>query len=210
MAERGFDRGADYIDTKTKLIESFNDQYEKYTHKPSKVRPGKTLIYIMIATIQLRDGSRISEAINAFKKFIIEGIDKNVEVKIAKSGGTRYKIVDGVKTEYQKKDRSRSMMFPKLWFDEKKLNFMMKKITTTHQKEIDLPVDVLRKRVHYHMLQNYDINTHSLRYAFINYMLHDLKTGMNEVAKFVGHTNTNQLVTYTQRKYCNEIFKIDM
>ncbi len=60
-----------------------------------------------------------------------------------------------------------------------------------------------------YMLRNFQCNTHSLRYAYINYMLYDKKQQMAIVAKFVGHSNLNQLMRYTQNKEVDKMFDID-
>lgn len=85
----GFAKDADYNDTRKKLIDSFDVQYNKYERGRSNIRPGKTLVYIIIAMIQLRNGSRISEGVCAFQEFMVNGYDDKVNVRIAKSGQIR-------------------------------------------------------------------------------------------------------------------------
>ena len=41
-------------------------------------------------------------------------------------------------------------------------------------------------------------------------MIYEEKRQSNDVAKFVGHVNVNQLVTYTQQKNCDKIFELDL
>ena len=60
------------------------------------------------------------------------------------------------------------------------------------------------------MIYNFSCNTHSLRYAFINHMIYVENRPLPDIAKFVGHKNINQLVTYTQQKNCNKIFDLDV
>ena len=68
----------------------------------------------------------------------------------------------------------------------------------------------LKKRVLDYLLINFSCNTHSLRYAFINYMIYVKKRPINDVAKFVGHANVSQMVTYTQTKNSNQMFDLDV
>ena len=69
----GFDRGIDYETIKEKLINRINQLYEKYQEDPTNVG-NKRIIFAVIATIQLRNGSRISEAVKAFNLFMKHGI----------------------------------------------------------------------------------------------------------------------------------------
>jgi hypothetical protein len=83
--DRGFDRGVDYEPMKENLINEFNKQYNIYKTSKNIIRASKCLIYLLIEIIQLRNGSRITEAINAYKLFTEKGIDQRVIVKICKS-----------------------------------------------------------------------------------------------------------------------------
>jgi len=68
----------------------------------------------------------------------------------------------------------------------------------------------LKRRTCDYLLRGFDCNTHSLRYACINYLLYDQKKEMAIVAKFVGHTGIAQLVRYTQLKESDKIFDLDI
>jgi len=206
---RGYDRGADYLDMKSKLITDFTATYNRYVHNKNKTRVGNTLIYIIVAMIQLRNGSRIIEAVNALRNFTINGCDDLTVVKIAKSGGIKYKTVDGVTKKVQSKVKFRKMMFPEAWISVNHKIKIIKKLKVSHQKVFDKPDKIIKKRVYSYLLRKYKINTHSLRYAFINHMIHEEKTPLNEVAKFVGHSSIDQIVRYTQQKQCDKIFKMD-
>lgn len=193
----GFDRNIDYEEIKDRLVKYINDKYIDHGKK-KKITDLKNIAYGIVACIQLRNGSRISEAVKAYYKFIDDGISKRVIVKISKSDAMR-KNKDGEMKK--KKARFREMMFPN-WFNEK----IFKLVKKSHLEF----GSTLKKRVLDFMANKFSCNTHSLRYAFINYMLYVQKRPMNDVAKFVGHVNVNQLVTYTQQKNCNQIFDLDI
>jgi hypothetical protein len=199
---KGFDRDIDYIDIKKKLIKEVKCNYDNYISNPRNVALGR-LIYGIIACIQLRNGSRISEAVKSFYLFNKRGIDSRVTVKISKSDAIKTKK-DGTKKKL--KPRFREIMFPDTWFDKHIFNV----IADCEETNKFLTNTRLKKRVLDYLLNNFNCNTHSLRYAFINYMLYDKKRPMNDVAKFVGHVNTNQLTTYTQLKNTNKIFDLDI
>ena len=204
----GFDRNIDYTPTKDKLIANYKalsdklknlDNFDKfYVRKKNLVLAN--IIYTLIAMIQLRNGSRISEACNSFIIFCKKGMDKDVVVKIAKSEAIKYK--KGKK--FTTKARYRKLTFPK-WIEISKELFS--DIAARLEK---IPADKLRKRVLDYMLRKFDCNTHSLRYACINYLIYDKKTELNTVAKLVGHSNLNMLLIYTQQKNIDKLLDMDM
>jgi integrase len=124
-------------------------------------------------------------------------IKTHIIVKISKSESTKVKK-DGAKIKT--KARYRKMIFPQ-WISEEDFIFLRdhhdtKKLRKS-QSMMKRTLDYLRK---YH-----NCNTHSLRYAMINYLLNEKKIGMYIVAKFVGHVNTNMLVRYTQNKNVDKL-----
>lgn len=198
---QGFDRGIDYQEIKDKFLKHLNRLY-KYLQKAdtryeTKVLTNK-ICYIMIAMIQLRNGSRISEACSAFVQFInSDDLDDKVVVKIAKS----QKNTEKIKT----KARYRKMVFPD-WIDRD----IFEEVRDSKPLVLLIQNKRLKKRVLDYMLMYFNCNTHSLRYACINYLLTDMKLPMPTVAKYVGHINTNQLCTYTQNKEVDKIFDLDI
>jgi integrase len=207
---RGFDRGVDFKDMKKKFIAEYealcncidkldeNDRY--YVSKRKKFM--HRLIYCLIASIQLRNGSRIIESCTALPLFLDnDDLDEKVIVKIAKSKSIKYK--KDTKEKYETKARYRKMIFPTKW------------ITLQFVKDIKfylqyIEKERLMKRVLDYLLKDFKCNTHSLRYSFINFMLYDQKKEMTLVAKFIGHSNTNQLVRYSQLKESDKIFDLDI
>lgn len=210
---KGFDRGIDYEPTKNLFIGEYNKYIDLVKNSKdsevSKIRNKvprylNKLIYILISMIQLRNGSRISEAVLAFGKFMknTELIDDKykVLVKISKSECTKYKK-DG--EAYVTDARYRKIKFPFLWI---KLDI----VSDIKGQYLKIRERNIRKRVLDYLLLTFGFNTHSLRYAFINYMLYVQKRPINDVAKHVGHTNVSQLVTYTQQKNSDQIFDMDI
>ena len=204
---KGFDRNIDYMPIKEKLIEHYNklvdklnglDQ-DKATYKRSKRVVLANIIHTLIPMIQLRCGSRISEACCAFELFCKNGFNKKVTVKIAKSEGIKYN--KGKK--YVSKARYRHMIFPD-WVD---ISNIKKDLIKRME---NMPMYRLKKRVLDYLLRYFDCNTHSLRYACINYLIYDQELPLNTVAKLVGHVGLNQLTTYTQQKNVDKVFDIKM
>jgi integrase len=202
----GFDRNVDFKTIRRRLRRRMRRIYKQY-QKPqtpyAKTQLINTLCYLLIAMIQLKNGSRISEACEAFRKFVKTGdLTTKVTVKIAKSSGLKYNNKTKQKTSH--KSRYRQMKFPPLFDGDIFLEI--------YNSQPIIPLiksDRLEKRVLDFLLRHFNCNTHSLRYACINYLLTEKEIPMPTVAKFVGHTNVSQLVTYTQNKQVEKLFDID-
>lgn len=202
--ETGFDRGIDYKDIKQKLIDKYKAQLKELDNTRLSAYDRKCLLnkqlYCLVAMIQLCNGSRILEACKALKIFFKkENTNEKILVKIAKSECVK---TDKNGDEYTTKPRFRKMRFPGGWIE-----FIQTPDLTNALKKIK--VKNLKQRVLDYLLKYFDCNTHSLRYAFINFMLYEKKIEMGLVSKFVGHSNTAQLVRYSQNKRADELFDID-
>lgn len=207
---QGNDRGVDFKKMKSRLIRRYNQTYHfiKNLDEDDRSYVSKRriaihkLIYLLIALIQLRNGSRISEACEAFLKFMRENkFSDKVIVKIAKSKSTKLK--KGTKIKYETKTRFRKMVFPENWIKPHLCNDIR-----WHLKYIK--PDKLRKRVLDYLLNNFNCNTHSLRYAWINEMIFHRKKDMALVAKHIGHSNLSQMITYTQNLYADKLMDEDI
>ena len=193
---QGFDRGIDYKVIRKKfkiemerLINYFEDikDEQKFDRKKNKLL--LKIIYLTISCIQLRNGSRVSESIDAFKIFITK---QNFYEKVL---GKKIKL----------KIRYRKMMFPN-WFDFD----IMEVIKDSEAFQEIINCNRLRKRILSYLITNFNSNTHSLRYACINYLLYTKKIDIGIVCKFVGHSNPNQIIKYTQLKQIDGIFDLDI
>lgn len=206
----GFDRGVDYKSMKQKFINEYEKLSNVYTsldendrwYRSKRKKVCNNIIYLLISMIQLSNGSRVSEAVNAFRLFLKQGLNEKVIVKIAKSKAT--KIKDG--KQFTTKTRYRKIKFPNKWID---IDHIFNPGLDILKEYADNILNLEKYTLNY-MLRNHDCNTHSLRYAFINYMLYDQKKEMTIVAKFVGHSNIQQLIRYTQNKETDKLFDLDI
>lgn len=197
----GFDRGIDYEDIKDKLTKSINKNYKKYIKEPTKIKLN-TLAYEVVAAIQLRNAARISEACKGFKLFLKKGIENRVIVKISKSDS-----IKKLKTGELKKmpARYREIVWPS-WIDKKVFEIIRdSEYTVLLTESLRFP-----KRVLDHMLNHFESNTHSLRYACANHLLYDQNRPALDVAKFMGHKNGNTILTYVQKKNVDQIYDLDI
>lgn len=173
-----FDKGVNYSDAHKKFSDGINNLYSKDYINQHEI---KRLAYLVISLIQLQNGSRISETIEATRLFI-----SDLELKIAVI--TIAKRKDGFR---------RKILLPEL-------------ITSDILERIKLEikndsVEELSKKIRMFLTRHYGWNTHSLRYALINYLAIEKKTPINLVSKLVGHKNINQILTYTQNKHVDEL-----
>jgi integrase len=173
-----FDKGVDYSHAHKKFSEDINQLLgQDYLN----VHELKRLAYLVIALTQLQNGSRISETINAMKQFIN---DYNIKVAII----TIAKRKDGFR---------RKILRPEMINQE-----ILERIKAEIKNDT---IEELSKKIRMFLTRHYGWNTHSLRYALINYLAIEKKVPVNLVSKLVGHKNMNQLLTYTQNKHVDEL-----
>jgi len=209
--DSGFDRGIDFKEMKEKLIKVYGEALKELidlvegqrSYITKKKKFTHRIIYILICMVQLFNGARISEACHALSQFFITGDpDLKIVTKIAKSESIKYKKTG---EQYTTKARYRYLIFPKKWID---FPSNLKDSIETYIAHIN--TNALKKRVLDYLLKYHKCNTHSLRYAYINYMLYTEKKEPSLVAKHVGHTSMAQLVRYTQKKESDKLFDIDI
>jgi site-specific recombinase XerD len=129
--------------------------------------------------IQLRNGARISEAIRGFKEWVRSNKNE-IYVRVSK----------------KKKMEERLIVIPEE-IDEYRLRCV---------DLIDTPDLYLRDRVRWALWYYFKINTHSLRYAFITYLL---RSGVNPaiVSKLIRHSRLDTLMHYVQIKEADGILR---
>ena len=170
---RSWDLGLDYKRTYRLLLTKIRTHYKR--------RAFRHYTYAIILLIQLRNGARVSEAIEGLRKFIETG-EKKVEVRVRK----------------HKKPEYRLMVLPK--------ELSLKDLMPCKAILEEADTERLKKRIQLYARKELGINTHSLRYAFITYLL---KKGISPslIAKITHHRNLNYILTYTQQKTANEILE---
>lgn len=173
-----FDKGVDYTEANTKFTDEINKLINQDYLNSHEL---KRLTYLVISLVQLQNGSRISETINAVKQFIMDH-----ELKIAVV--TISKRKDGFK---------RKMLLPEMITPE-----MLARIKPEIKND---SIEKISKKIRMFLTRHYGWNTHSLRYALINYLAIEKKVPVNLVSKLVGHKNLNQLLTYTQNRHVDDL-----
>jgi|GEM_PF-425391 hypothetical protein len=175
-----WDKGIDYEEFEEYLEQKINELWP-----PEGKREEIQLMYYSILATQLFNGARISETLEAFKKWVETG-EREQEVRVRKKKSKKLK----------KHEKFRIIKIPEILPDKMRIFF---------KDHLNVPDDVLLNRIKkWASLKGY--NTHSLRYAWITQRL---KEGYNPaiVAKMVRHARTDQLMTYTQTLYADNIIR---
>jgi len=129
---------------------------------------------VNILVLALTNGLRISEAIECYYMWLeSNGAESRFNVKLAKS-----------------RDRYRLCIVPGI-FD---------KVDLAATKNLPRP---RKQALNNFSRRNFGFNTHSLRYAFINYLL-SRGVDVPLVSKIVGHKNLDTILSYIQSKRAHE------
>ena len=160
--KHGWDSGLDYNETYQRILSHLNR-----TRKPQDV----------VLLIQLRNGSRVGEAVEALRQFCETG-KTEVYVKVEKHkdlGDQRLMVLP----EELRRGQGRVLL-------EAACSWL-----TGVGNPKDAVISYCRRA--------YGFNSHSLRYAFITYML---SKGVNPsiVAKVTGHRSLEHILRYTETK----------
>ena len=132
--------------------------------------------YVAILLIQLTNGARIKEAIRAFKTFVESG-QREFQLKAEKHGNTRVFIIHEV-------IRNR----------------------LAYKSILTIADDKLKARLRMFARKYLKINTHSLRYAPISFLVKNA-TDPALIAKITGHRKVDTIVRYTQTRDAVEILR---
>jgi len=150
-------------------------EYRKFIRqRVLKHRYRAALRDVNILILALLNGLRISEAIDCYYQWLEgNGAESRFNVKLAKS-----------------KDRFRLCLIPSI-FD---------KVDLAATKGLPRP---RKQALNNFSRRNFGFNTHSLRYAFINYLL-SKGVDVPLVSKIVGHKNLDTILAYIQSKRAQE------
>jgi len=185
-----WDQGLDYERTYKMLVK----ELEK-TRRKQGVRALARRTYLIVLLTQLRNGSRVREAIDAVIEFY-----------------KRKKNVVEVKVQKKKKEDYRKMVLPKevtredLEIAGPRLMALIEK----YENREDLSDQEKRNRITATVSswakKELGINTHSLRYSFITYLL---KKGYSPtiIAKMTHHSKLDMILSYTQQKTADQILE---
>lgn len=172
-----WDKGINYFEANA----FFMKEYTELKKMPKK-------LWVLLALVQLRNGCRAGEAVYAVVKWVETG-ERKLTIPVEK-----------------RKEAFREIIIPK-YVDEdmrkKVAEYLTKRGITSANKE-----KLLKFMINYKtcLLMEYGVNSHSLRYAFVTFLL---EKGVESalVAKIIGHRSTQNLLRYVQEKKANEILE---
>jgi len=164
----GWDKGADFEYVFRVLERMISEPIN-----PKRYRQKTNLAYAVICLTQLRNGSRISEAIE-FVKEAIRTKKRKMEIRVRK----------------HKRETYRTMILP---------NAVNKNHLSIIRFILEIPDEKLRARIEDWIRRHLKINTHTLRYAFITHLSRKGYTPQI-IAAITGHKNLNYVLKYTQKK----------
>ena len=166
MVRRGWDSGLDFEEAYRRIL-----GHMLTTRSP----------YDVVLLVQLRNGSRVGEAVEAVRQFCASGQDL-VLVRIEKHKDSDLRLM--VLPEELRSGEGRQL-----------LSEACARLSAL--KNPKAAVKVYCRRA-------YGFNTHSLRYAFVSYLL---KRGVSPsiVAKITGHRSLDHILHYTEVKLAEEV-----
>lgn len=158
---------------------SFDYAYQRILAKiraPGRAGP----CYAAIALIQLTNGSRASEAVRAFQQYL-RTREPKLSVRISKKRSPQERLMV-IPASVQRLD----------------LTQCVELATTTEEK--------LTTRYKVWVHRNLGLNSHSLRYAFVTFLV---SQGLEPtlVAKITGHSRLDFILHYTQRRKAEDILE---
>ena len=171
---RSWDMGISYPEAKDRILKFIKEQKKK-NNKTSGLKIAKAAVLL----IMLRNGSRISEAIEAARKFVKEGKNE-VYVRVAKrrDGAQRLMVLPEEMTEDVLRELGKHVdrMYPEL-------------------------LAMFARR-------HFGINTHTLRHAFSTYMVLDMGIAPEIVSRLQGRKDARSLYEYMQENRAEDVLRM--
>jgi|ECHhosMinimDraft_1075155.scaffolds.fasta_scaffold03449_2 Phage integrase family. len=172
---RNWDLGLDYDRTYREILARLEEYRGKRT-----ATGRRSLAYTAVLLIQLRNGSRVSEAAEAALKWAETRL-REVEVRVRKQ---------------RRHPETRLMIIPKQLSEQDRLDVL----TQRHWLEGDL------SRIEHFARRVFGWNTHSLRYAKIS-QLGTLGYPAQVIARITHHKRMEFILRYTSQKTADDILK---
>jgi len=174
-----WDRGLDFEETSRRLVRLIEDlKCRVYRGDRSAVRP---LAYLVVLYTQLRNGLRVSEAVDAILKWAETGL-REVRVTTRKSRIERLVVVPREISDLR-------------WLAE----FLKQEVETRGFKQVVKSIINFCSR-------SLGFNTHALRYAFITY-LSRIGVSPQEIAKLTGHRRLDYILHYFEKVKAEDILR---
>ena len=165
----GWDSGLEYTETYQRILSHLNR-----TRNPRDV----------VLLIQLRNGSRVGEAVEALREFCESGRTE-VYVRIEKHRDPRDQRLMVLPEELRKGQGRVLLESACTWLSS---------------------VENAKEAVKSYCRRTYGFNTHSLRYSFITYMV-SKGVSPSLIARITGHSTLEHILHYTERKTSEDLLR---
>jgi hypothetical protein len=174
-----WDYGLDYKDTYKKLINDIKSIRKEFKQGNINTNKVKAFANLITGLIQLRNGSRIGEAVSAINNFINDFSKNITEVLVQKQKGNS-------------KNYRKVILPEEITLND--LEYVKSYIEYRQGNKKNFIISLCR-----YFQEHYKFSTHALRYAWISFMA--LKNVPAQViAKITGHKTLDILLHYTQKK----------
>ena len=176
-----WDRRIPFEQLSRRLIDDFNMSISLWYQAKRKKIASKQVVYTAIALIQLYNGLRAGESVEAFKEWI-KTSQEEVEIRVEKrkDGATRLAIIpDIIKFNRTIIERCIDLGFGKL--DE-----------------------ITKNRYKCWFLKTYNINTHTLRKAWESFMARKLNKDPALISAYQGRKKLESHLQYLRREEAKE------
>jgi len=170
MTKGNWDKGLDYEKTKKLLMQRLKELRLVFG-----IRSGRALAYTCALLTQLRNGSRVSEAVDAVRLWVTQK-KREVEVRVRKHRKPEMRKMI-IPEELKEEDRLRVLPF---------LNYLTPSNVKVYAKS------------------SLGFNTHSLRYARITHLARK-GVSPSLIAKITHHKRLDYILHYTEQKAADEI-----
>jgi len=183
--KQGWDRKIPFETLSKKLLEDFNLLISEWYRKNRKRYLSKQLIYLTIAIIQLYNGLRAGEAVEAFKEWINTGKDE-VIIRVEKrkdKDAWRYAVIPAV-VRFNRNVIERALDLGFSSLDE-----------------------IKKKNYEKWFLVTYNINTHTLRKAWESYVARNLNKDLALITAYQGRKTVESHLAYLRQEEAKEEIK---
>jgi len=179
---RSWDQGLRFEEVNKRIVEDLKQERLKRDYAKALGKPynkHSRIAYDCTLLVQLRNGARIGEAVQAVFQFLDnEQREQNVKAE-----------------KHRAKEVYRTIMVPG---EVKKAD-----LQAIEGKD----PNKVREAIKVYAIRHLGFNTHSLRYAFITHLAADEKQPVNLVARITEHSNLNMLTRYVEKSKARDILR---
>ncbi|MEO2154593.1 MAG: hypothetical protein ABGW69_02185 [Nanoarchaeota archaeon] len=185
MYRDSWDRKIPFEQLSRKLIEDFNSVISEFYRRKSKKNISKQLVYYAIALLHLYNGTRISEAVEAFKKWLVKN-ENEIEVRVRKRKEGVFRIV--LVPDILKFNRA----------------IIERAISYGFNNNLDL---ITTRNVKKWFSTWLNINSHTCRKAWESFAARTTKGDVTKITSWQGRKRVDSHLVYLRREEFKEEFK---